>query len=496
MPNLRERVNAFLRPTERDTFSSLSYDYATIGRRALLPEWYFQAPYGQPRKINVDEIRELAKTPFIQLCTTTIIEDFATTPWLIVPKDKNAFNQTHIDELTFFLNNPNLNKETLPDLQRQWARDLLELDAGVFVKVFDEKSYVESEFTTAEHKYYQSGEKEGISKGSIQVKKMMKTLKEKGKRALKEIYVRDGSTFLKDGDYTGFVHRYYQYAFKLPRRDPQIFDRDEIVYSLKCPRSYSFYGWSPIQSLEDLVRALKEQIIYHLAFATEKGVPDGILSIMDISQIELNRLREYWKKEIKGKAHKFAVIGREAKFTSTMVTSRDMEMLSSQQWFMKIVMACFNLNVPILSLIGEAPKAGTWALQQRERHKAILPLLQLFENEMNTEILSEFGYEDVEFKFQTYDLEEDKMKRDMQIADLNAGMTTINEVRTEERGKDPVAWGEEPFSLGIHAMETASLPMTRMLKSFKKNKPSLDSFKKIITKMNSFDEFKKLTEVS
>jgi len=489
MPTLRERVNAFMRPTaERDTFSSLSYDYAITGRRALLPEWYFQAPYGQPRKINADEIRELAKTPFIQLCTTTIIEDFATTPWLIVPKNKDEFDQSHVDEETFFLNNPNLNKETLPDLMRQWARDLLELDAGVFVKVFDESSYETSEFSTAEHKYYKFGEKDGLFKCDVEVKKKMKklnkSLKEKGKRVLKELYVRDGTTFLKDGDYTGFVHRYYQYAFKLPRRDPQIFDRDEIVYSMKCPRSYSFYGWSPIQSLEDLVRALKEQIIYHLAFAREKGVPDGILSIMDISTVELNRLREYWKKEIKGKAHKFAVIGREAKFTSTQVTSRDMEMLSSQQWFMKIIMACFNLNVPILSLIGEAPKAGTWALQQRERHKAILPLLQLFENEMNTEILSEFNYPDVEFKFQTYDLEEDKMKRDMQISDLNVGVTTINEVRTEERGKDPVAWGDEPFSLGIHAMQTGGLPMTQMPKSLEKNKPTLDEFKKVITKVD------------
>ena len=474
IPTLRERVNAFLRPPDRDLFTSLSYDYRETGRRALLPEWYFQAPYGQPRKVNIDEIRELAKTPFIHLCVTTIIEDFATTPWNIVPKDKDKFNQSHIDNILEFLKTPNKNKETLMDIMRQWARDILEVDAGVIVKVFSDDSYEDSQaFETVEHQY----KKDGEFRSDKKIEKQWHPLKQK--RQMVEIYCRDGSTFLKDGDYTGFVHRYYQYSFKLPRRSPQLFDRDEIVYSMKNPRSYSFYGWSPIQSLEDLIRTLKEQIIMQLAYAREKGVPDTIISILDISPLELKRLREYWKMEMKGKAHKVAVIGREAKVTPVAVTPKDLEFLSSQQWFMKLVMACFNLNIPLLSLMGEAPRAGTWALQRRERHKAILPLVQLFENEMNTEILSEFQFDDVEFKFQTYDIDEDKMKRDMQIADINIGITTINEVRQKERGLNPVPWGEEPFNPITY---TGGMAMTQFPKSVEK-KPTLDEFKEILTKV-------------
>jgi len=227
---------------------------------------------------------------------------------------------------------------------------------------------------------------------------------------------------------------------------------------------------------------LKEQIIMQLAYAREKGVPDTIISILDISPLELKRLREYWKMEMKGKAHKVAVIGREAKVTPVAVTPKDLEFLSSQQWFMKLVMACFNLNIPLLSLMGEAPRAGTWALQRRERHKAILPLVQLFENEMNTEILSEFQFDDVEFKFQTYDIDEDKMKRDMQIADINTGITTINEVRQKERGLDPVPWGEEPFNPITYSMRTGGMAMTQFPKSVEK-KPTLDEFKEILTKV-------------
>ena len=489
MPTIRERVTAawtaFTIPRALDTFAGIEATISDIGRRALLPEWYFAAPFGQPRGVNIMRVRELAETTFVNMCVTTIVDEFAAVPWDIVPKDGVDLSdkvQSQIDEVKEFLMKPNHNKETLSDLKRQWGRDVLVVDAGVLVKVFDDKSY-EGEYLKPEKKYakeekkikvsknvyYKDGPKEGRFKKKEVMEKSFHPLKELGSRTLIELYCRDGSTFLADGDYTGFVHRYYQYVFKIPRREPTIFDRDEIVYSMKNPRSYSFYGWSAVQSLEDIVQTLKSWVLHHEGSFKEKGQPPGIVSILDISKVELERLREYWKKEIKGKPHKLAIIGRDAKFTSTQVTGRDMEMLATMQWFMKYVMAMYNLNIPILSLSGQAPKAGTEALIQREKTKAILPLMQLFQHEMNAEVLPEFGYEDIEFKFLAYDLEEDERKRKMQIADVDSGILTINEVRTEDRGKDPVPWGDEPMKGGGSPFgQPPPLPFQEFQRSIKK----------------------------
>lgn len=500
MPTLRQRLSAFMSPSsinESALFAQLTPVYADTGRRALMPEWYFQAPYGQPRSINIVDLRDLAKQPFIHLCLKTIIDDFATTPYDVVAKDSHNFDQIHIDEIKKFIEAPNQNKETISDLMRQWAYDVLTVDAGVLVKVFSEGSYEEKPgmYNTLQYEYYQRGAREGDVKKSTEIdiskeitgsdgkiEKGFRPLKELGKRELLELYCRDGSTFLADGDYTGFVHRYFQYSFKLPRRAPAVFDRDEIVYTMMSPRSYSFYGWSPVQSLEDIIRTLKEAVIYSLTGLTEKGIPEGIISMLDMSKTEQDRLQTYWQKEVMGKHHKFAVVNRKAEFVNLQVTARDMEYLATQQWFIRLVMAIFNIDIPVLSLRGEAPKAGSLAILRRERMKAILPLLQLFEYEMNAGVLSEFEYDDVRFEFKTYDLEEDKIKRDMDIADVNAGILSINEVRTVNRGMDPVAWGDEPFNPILNTAQTGGFPATSMPKSLEKN-PTLEEFKKIINEV-------------
>jgi hypothetical protein len=497
---------------ESSSFAALTPIYSDSGMRALMPEWYFQAPYGQPRRIDIQEIRALAQSPWVHVCHKTIIDDFAATPWDVVPKDPKAFDPTHIDILKKFCETPNTNRETMPDLMRQWGKDILSVDAGVLVKVFDEQSYLADadenyKVSTAKATFVKNVNKEGfilpgsdnvghmtrsavidISKEIVgndgAVEKGFKPLKPQGSRNMIEVYCRDGSTFLADGDYVGFVHRWFQYSFKLPRRAPAVFDRDEISYCKLSPSSYSFYGWSPIQSLEDIIRTLKEAVLYTLTGLTEKGVPDGIISVLDISKVELERLKDYWEKDVKGKQHKFGVLGRDAKFTNLTVTARDMEMLSTQQWFVRLVMAMHNIDIPVLSLKGEAPKAGSLAILKRERAKAVLPLLQLWEQKWNGEVLSEFGFEDVEFKFQTYDLDEDKLKRDMDIADVNANILTINEVRTE-RGLDPVAYGDEPYNSMASALMTGGMPQTSMPKSISKAKPTLEGFRKALVLMEA-----------
>jgi len=172
---------------------------------------------------------------------------------------------------------------------------------------------------------------------------------------------------------------------------------------------------------------------------------------MDTNKAELKRLAEFWKKNTIGRKHKFGIIGRDVKFTPLTITSRDMEILSTQQWFAKMVMAMFHLNIPILSLRGEAPKAGLESLSKSEVMDALRPIMQEWTRVMNNDIIPEkLGLEqdkvDIEFRFKVYDLEEDERKRAMQREDIKTGVLTVNEVRVEERGLDPVEWGDTPMN--------------------------------------------------
>jgi len=438
-------------------------------RRAQLPEWYYYPPFGQPRKVDITRLRDLAEQPWISLCVTTLIDKFASLDWDIVPKNKEDYSEDDIKVIKNFLMRPNENGETIHSIMKKWARDLLEIDAGAIVKVFDDKSYekeieikdgkkVESEIKKTVKKkvekniYY----KEGMNRGCIYKKEDIEMsfniLKPKGKRELKEIYSYDGGSFQCDTDVTGFIYRWFQYSFRLPKNIPNIFDKDEICYSMRYPRSDRPYGWSVIQSIEKVVLTLKSQVDYFLGFFKEKGIPEGILSILDSNKAELERLAEHWKKETMGRNHKLGIISRDIKFTNLTVTSKDMEVLTTQQWFAKMVMAMFKLNIPILSLRGEAPKAGLESLRTSEMADALKPLMQEWDALMDNDIIPEIlqipkELCKYEWKFDMYDLETDERTRTMQREDVKAQILTINEVREEERGLEPVSWGDEPINV-------------------------------------------------
>lgn len=102
------------------------------------------------------------------------MDQFASVDWDIVPKDGYDYDwvKNEIDEVKAFIKRPNKNGETFQHILRAWMKDVLEIDAGVIVKVFDINSY---DFD------------------NIEPKSGAPMLKPLGQRNLTELYVRDGA---------------------------------------------------------------------------------------------------------------------------------------------------------------------------------------------------------------------------------------------------------------------------------------------------------------
>ena len=443
--------DAFGRPKSKVSFLPLPYTVPDIGRRAQLPDWFFSTPYGQPRNADISKIRELAESVWINLCVSTTTDEFSSLDWKILPKDKNKINKQHIDEFTEFLMHPNQNGDTIQHIMKQWSRDLLEVDAGAIVKVFSNDSYLAKEKKIIIQKNLWDKENWNL-KGVEDERKTIKELKPIKQRKLIEIYCRDGSSFLPDGDFTGFIHRWYQYSWKIPKKTPLIFDKDEIIYSMLHPSSHGFFGWSPIQSIEQIILTLKSQVQHSLGFFRERGVPDGIISLPGFTEEDMKALRDYWKQELTGTTNRIVMVSldknQEPKYIPLQVTGKDMELLAQQQWFARLCLAMYKVNIPMITLKGEAPKAGTESLLKSESKKAIRPLVQEFERVINNYIIPEFGFNDIEFRFDDYDLDIDIKKRTMDLQEVVAGVKTINEVRVE-MGLKEVEWGNMPLNMQI-----------------------------------------------
>lgn len=393
----KDDIEAEVASGENTTTEAYKFGYAT--------EWFFNPLYGQPRKVNITQIRNFANSIWIRMCVDTITEEVTSIPYQIKVKegiDPTPQHQKQIEEVTSFLDNPNRNKETYSHIMKQVMRDILEIDAGVIIKVFDKK-----------------GE-------------------------LIELYARDGGTFLKNVDRFGIEKGYYQYSFKVPNNKPIEFNPREVSYFMAHPRTSSFYGWSPIQSLLEILETLNNTIRYNKEFFNQNAIPNGILEVLIKDKDKFKRFREGWENEVKGQFHKMPIINFESKWTPFNMSNKDMEFLDSQSWYMKLVMAMFKIPPSELGFTDNVNYATASSQERVGIRKTIKPYLDLLEYKTNAEIMPEFGYEDLEFCFDEPDYAGEQVKRQQEKTDLELGVRTINEVRAE-RGLEPVEWGDTPY---------------------------------------------------
>jgi hypothetical protein len=434
-PLVRDRLNRLEDNTitkgVMDTIYPWWWDEREFPRRAVMTEWFYNPLKGQPRYVDVYRLRSLAASEWVSMCVMTIIEEVAQIPWEIIPKDPKLRESppedvlADIEEATYFFNNPNDNKgETLNTLLRALIRDSLELDAASFVKGFSLNSYVQH------------------PAGGFE-------LKPKGQRQLSELFVRDGASFLKETDVNGIEYRYWQYSYLHPAVAPIEFDVNEIAYAMRYNRSYSVYGWAEIQSAETILNCLINSAFTNATMFQEYAVPSGVVSFTGSEEDE-QRLREYFRTEIKGRFHKVAILNKEAKFTPLTYTNRDLEFIKGQEWFAKIMWAIYKLTPSEVGFTDDIRATGKAMSAQGtiQKRKAILPLLRLLEQILNNQILNEIS-DRIVLSFKYVDKEQEALDDQMDLQKIQEGLLKINEYRARKKLGAPVSWGEKPMQITL-----------------------------------------------
>jgi hypothetical protein len=370
----------------------------------------------------------------------TIIEEVAQIPWEIIPKDPKLRESppedvlADIDEANYFLNNPNDNKgETLNTLLRALIRDSLELDAATFVKGYSLNSYMQH------------------PAGGFE-------LKPRGQRQLSELFVRDGASFLKETDVNGIEYRYWQYSYLHPAVAPIEFDVNEIAYAMRYNRSYSVYGWAETQSAETILNCLINSAFTNASMFQEYAVPSGVISFTGSEEDE-QRLREYFRTEIKGRFHKVAILNKDAKFTPLTYTNRDLEFIKGQEWFAKIMWAIFKLTPSEVGFTDDIRATGQAMSAQGtiQKRKAILPLIRLLEQIINNQILNEIS-DRIVLSFKYVDKEQEALEEQIDFQKIQQGILLINEYRARKKLGASVSWGDKPLQLTLAELKGGQQP--------------------------------------
>ena len=410
--------------------------------KAYIPEFLYKPPFGYPRKVNVPLIRQLSKNPYVYAVVKTLCDEAASTPFKIVYKEE-AEQTDELDEViidvTKFLDNPNKNKESFQHILRAVVKDICEVDSGVIVKTFN--------------------------KAGLMV----------------ELFARDGGSFLMNPDIYGYLGNRAEYVepmninfvnspqspdwtarlnqYTLAYKEaaayfqygttamalPVPFGRREIIYLMMNPQSNNIYGLSPIQILADIITTLVYGSNYNLDFYMNSNMPEGVITLLGANKDQLSAFRQRFDSQFKVKdkvtgfmrkvGFKFPITNQETKFTPFQLDPKVMQIIEQQQWFSKMVWACFGVTADEMGFTEDSNKAVSQSQTTVYKRKAVRPLLALLKYHLDKEIIAEWGeeaFDSLEFQWDDYDLEEDLKKHALYKLQIDMGIKTAEMVAEEE----------------------------------------------------------------
>ncbi len=420
-----------------------AFSGSTAGVPNGLASTFFYQTFGRgiPRRENLLAIRLLEATHAVQIPMQAIKSQVAATPWMIrVPEGITATgrHEAAAAELEQWLDgNFNDNRESFTSLIKAWLGDVLAIDSGVLELVPGEGG------------------------------------------TLEEMYVRDGITFTKNPDKHGRLPptgskdaAYWQFSLTsnygflehanavtdLLRENvnmsglmrpfnPIGFSRDQLVWTEENPRSWDVYGLGRLTILKHVLEILLNQDISNKKFFTSNEIPEGLLNLVEANENEIQRFREYWNREIKGREHKLPIVGsKQATYIPFRPSLVDLQFLDSQRWYHKLVWFVFGVSGPEVGETEDVNMANGQEQAVSVWRRTTKPILELLAAELNRKVLPYHkAYHDVggelEFAWDFDNPAIQALRRTRENEDLDKGTLTINEVR-KSRGQEPLPWGD------------------------------------------------------
>ena len=225
---------------------------------------------------------------------------------------------------------------------------------------------------------------------------------------------------------------------------------DELVHFRDWNPWNSERGVSPLAALaleieqDFFANRANSQLLKHNA------IPQGILKTdQTIRPEEADAIERRWEQKYGAvrSDRKIAVLGKGTDFKALSFTPEVVKLFELKRWNLYTILAKYGIPPRVANL---SDKGSALSGQDtKEQHAAfwkytLLPLLKQFEQIAETQFFSRWGRRE-RGVFDLSDIPELQESEDEQsardIAEMNAGLKTINDV-LRERGKEPKDWGD------------------------------------------------------
>jgi len=431
--------------------------------KIFMPYFLAKPPFGWPRHQNLGVIRMLSHTPQSAIGIKTIIDIIDGVPWDIVPKEGfDPENETTIDhqrEVKALFLNPNESKENFSDFQKRIIRDMIEINSGVIGKEFNLNGQMVSFRAVDGATFLMNPDRYGnftdradiIMDKAIQVRSQTTNLGKVDERTMFFPFDQPneirGLTISQAKDQAA----YFQFPWR-GGANPVPFGVREIVWLQDNPTTYNLYGTSVIEYILQVLQTLVYDIEFYKEYFDANNVPKGIINLPGATQTDVDAFADQWNDmqmtlsytgHLKKAIHQVPIINQEdIKFERIQFTAEELDFIAQTQLFGTLVWGMLGLNPSEAGFTDKSNRATDLSQDKKMMRKAILPRLKKLAEKYNQEIISEFEFDDVEFRFLLPNVDDETSKAKLFDLQIKSGFRTPNEIRQEE-GLEPLEGGDE-----------------------------------------------------
>ncbi len=425
--------------------------------KAYIPNFFYKPPFGYPRYKDLSYFRKLAASIYVDMCETAIIDEVCSIEYEIVAEDSsgNAVpgKDKEVDIVKAFFENPNTNKESWEHIVRKMLPDLLELNSGIMVKTFNAFGKMVEIVARDGMAFTKNPDVYGMYTNRADLI-LMKDIYDDNSDDPSPYRAETGYPLLQ-GYLTSSEAQeegaYFQYGFNTGAK-PVPFGKREIVWFEKKLRTEDLYGRSSMEILAKTVQTLIYAVEHNLEYFSDNSIPPGVLGLEGMKSEDMKAFAEQWIEsqskvddlgQWKKVFHKLAIVNKMPKFERLGFTNQELELIESQKWWSKMVWASFGMTATEMGFTEDAKGSANQIVQSSIAKKRIIyPLLKLIAYHVNKEIVPEFGFEGIRYKYKIFDVEEETKKWTLYKLQTESGLKSINEIRAAE-GLDDVEWGDE-----------------------------------------------------
>jgi HK97 family phage portal protein len=252
------------------------------------------------------------------------------------------------------------------------------------------------------------------------------------------------------GVYDEFMNRNRRWFYQCGNGEQVPILSDELIHFK------DWNPWNPLRGVNPLVSLsleLEQDYYANKANSTllkNNAIPQGLLKTeQTLRPEEADALERRWESKygaVKA-GRKIAVLGKGTSFEALSFNPDVVKLFELKRWNLYTILAKYGIPPRVANISDKSTALS--GKDTKEQHPAfwqytLIPLLRQFEQILESRFFMRFNLNETG-RFDLWDIPELQENEDAQskrdIAEINAGLKTINDV-LKERGKEPKPWGD------------------------------------------------------